>query len=212
MLASCLVLAAPGVANAQFDRGQSGQRYVPGEAIVRFERGAVAAERREARDDAGVSFEESVRLPRTQVVSFDGSVRGAIARLEGQPEVADAQPNFRYHALAPVPDDTHFPTLWGLSGLPVSVDVLPAWDRSRGAGQVIAIIDTGVDLTHPDLAGNLWTGPGGIHGMDFVDGDTDPDDFNLHGTHVAGTAAAMAAGTPPTSSTASSSRRRTARP
>ena len=196
VLAFGLALAAPPAASAQFGRAGSDQRYVPGEAIVRFEPGVAAAERREARAGAGVSFEQSLGLRRAQVVAFDGSVRAAVERLEDQPGVAYAQPNFRYHALAPVPNDTYFedvtPTLWGLSGTPASVDVLPAWDRSRGAGQVIAIVDTGVDLTHPDLAANLWTGPGGIHGMDFVDGDTDPDDFNLHGTHVAGIAAAIA--------------------
>jgi subtilisin family serine protease len=56
---------------------------------------------------------------------------------------------------------------------------------------VIAVADTGVALDHPDLQGNLWTGPGGIHGHDFVDDDSDPDDFGFHGTHVAGTAAAI---------------------
>ena len=197
VLAFGLALAAPGVAEAAapandgFGRSTDDQRYVPGEAIVRFERGVVASERREARGDARVAFEESLRLPRTQVVKFDGSVRGAITRLEDQAGVADAQPNYRYHAFAPAPNDTFFPNLWGLGATP-GVDALPGWDRSRGAGQVIAIVDTGVDLTHPDLAGNLWTGPGGIHGMDFVDGDSEPDDFNLHGTHVAGTAAAIA--------------------
>ncbi len=191
VLACGLTFAAPGAAHAQFQKRSTGERYVPGEAIVRFERGVAAPERRDARDDAGVGFEESLRLARTQVVSFDGSVGAAIERLENQPEVADAQPNYRYHALAPVPNDDQFGHLWGLGATP-GVDVLPAWDRSRGVGQVIAIIDTGVDLTHPDLAGNLWTGPGGIHGMDFVDGDSTPDDFNLHGTHVAGIAAAIA--------------------
>ena len=197
VLAFGLALMAPGVAeaatpvNAGFGKSTDAQRYVPGEAIVRFERGVVASERREARGDARVAFDESLRLPRTQVVKFDGSVRGAIARLENQAGVADAQPNYRYHALAPAPNDTFFANLWGLGATP-GVDALPGWDRSRGAGQVIAIVDTGVDLTHPDLAGNLWTGPGGIHGMDFVDSDSDPDDFNLHGTHVAGTAAAIA--------------------
>ena len=97
-----------------------------------------------------------------QVVTFDGSVKDAIARLEDQPGVVDAQPNYIYHALAAAPNDTQFGHLWGMGGTP-GVNVLPAWDRTRGAGQVIAVVDTGVDLTHPDLAGNLWTGPGG-HG------------------------------------------------
>jgi subtilisin family serine protease len=194
VLAAGLALAAPSAAYAQFGETTAGQRYVPGEAIVRFEPGVAAAERRDARGDARVIFDQSLGLRRAQVVSFDGPVGAAITRLEEQPEVAYAQPNYRYHALAAPPNDTFFEqgNQWGLSGWPGSVGVLPAWDRSRGAGQVIAIVDTGVDLTHPDLAANLWTGSGGMHGMDFVDGDTDPDDFNLHGTHVAGIAAAIA--------------------
>jgi thermitase len=187
-------LAVPAVSSAAgFKSRDADQRYVPGEALVRYERGTDAGERRELRGAADVEFENSVSLPRTQVVSFDGPVRAAIERLEDQPGVVDAQPNYLYHALAAAPNDTHFGHLWGLGSTP-GVGVLPAWDRSRGAGQVIAIVDTGVDLTHPDLAGNLWTMPGqpGVHGYDFVDNDNQPDDFNLHGTHVAGTAAATA--------------------
>ena len=138
-----------------------------------------------------MDFEESLLLARTQLVSFDGPVREAVARLEDQPGVVDAQPNYIYHALAAAPNDTYFGHLWGLGATP-GVGALPGWDRSLGAGQVIAVVDTGVDLTHPDLVPNLWSGPGGIHGHDFVDDDDVPDDFNLHGTHVAGTAAAAA--------------------
>jgi hypothetical protein len=186
-----LALGLPPAASGEFTRHDAGQRFVPGEALVRYERGTDAAERREIRGDAGVGFEESVSLPRAQVVSFKGSVRATIDRLEGEPGVAYAQPNYLYHALAAAPNDTHFGHLWGLGPTP-GVGVLPAWDRSRGSGQVIAIVDTGVDLTHPDLAANLWTGPNGVHGHDFVDNHDIPDDFNLHGTHVAGTAAAIA--------------------
>ena len=73
---------------------------------------------------------------------------------------------------------------------------------------MIAVVDSGVDLTHPDLIGNLWANPGetagngldddangkvdDLHGYDFVDADADPDDFHFHGTHVAGIAAAVA--------------------
>jgi thermitase len=187
-----LALMLPAAADAAgYETRDGDRRFVPGEALVRYEAGTDASARRALRSAAGVDFESSLRVPRVQVVSFKGSVSAAVERLEDEPGVAYAQPNYVYHALAAAPNDIHFGHLWGLGATP-GVGALPAWDRSRGAGQVIAVADTGVDLTHPDLAGNLWTGPGGIHGHDFVDNDSDPDDFNLHGTHVAGTAAAIA--------------------
>jgi subtilase family protein len=89
--------------------------------------------------------------------------------------------------------------LWGLT----AVDARTAWDTTTGQGTVIAVVDTGVDDTHPDLAANIWTNAGEIpangvdddgngyvddvHGWDFVDGD----DRYGHGTHVAGIAAAV---------------------
>ncbi len=184
-------------------------RYLPGEAIVRYEPGASAAERRDARRAADVSFEDSLELPRAELVEVEGSVTAAVRRLERQPGVAYAQPNFRYEAAAvEPPDDTFFDEekLWGLfdPALPnPGVSVLEAWEdgaweSKKGAGQVIAILDTGVDLTHPDLKGNLWENPSpdlvaeDVHGFDFVDDDGDPDDYQFHGTHVAGTAAAIA--------------------
>ena len=59
-----------------------------------------------------------------------------------------------------------------------------AWETATGDGVVIAVIDTGVDLDHPDLEDKLESG------YDFVDDDRMPDDENGHGTHVAGIAAA----------------------
>jgi subtilisin family serine protease len=174
--------------------------FAPGEAIVRFERGTSATDRREVRRSSGVDFEQQLSPPRTELVEVDGSVRSAVARLRSLPGVAYAQPNFRYQeAAVEPPNDPFFDELWGLDdpALPSpGVSALAAWEQTGGAGQVIAIVDTGVDLTHPDLVGNLWTNPSpdpideDLHGYDFVDKDGDPDDYNFHGTHVAGIAAA----------------------
>jgi thermitase len=60
-----------------------------------------------------------------------------------------------------------------------------AWTVSRGAGVTIAIVDSGVQLDHPDLRDKI------VPGYDFADDDDDPDDINGHGTHVAGIAAAI---------------------
>lgn len=58
------------------------------------------------------------------------------------------------------------------------------------AESVIAVLDTGIDLDHPDLASRLWQGPGGVSGRSFVTGVSSPDDDDGHGSHVAGLAAA----------------------
>jgi len=69
---------------------------------------------------------------------------------------------------------------WGLG----HVGFPEAWDSSTGEDAVVAVVDTGVDLEHPDLQGQL------VEGYDFVDPGTPPDDPNGHGTHVAGIIAA----------------------
>ncbi len=90
---------------------------------------------------------------------------------------------------------------WALQGdAPMGIDT--AWRQTTGADTTVAIIDSGIDLGHPDLAPNLWTNQGEIpgngvdddgngyvddvHGYDFVDNDGTPQDTNGHGTHVAG--------------------------
>lgn len=102
------------------------------------------------------------------------------------------------------PDDPRYVAgqQWGLE----TMHAPAAWYCTQANGVVIAIIDSGVDLDHPDLSGVLWTNVGevagngidddgngcidDVHGCDFVDGDGSPDDANGHGTHVAGIAAA----------------------
>ena len=188
------------------------ERFVAGQAIVRFEPGTSADERRAARARANVRFGRSLEVARAQVVRVEGAVGAAVRRLERQGHVEYAQPNYRYRALVV---DTFLNELWGLTNPAPpdpGVNALSAWNTTRGAGQVIAVADTGVDLTHPDLVPNLWSNPGevpangldddangvvdDVRGADFVDRaggvpTGDPDDYNFHGTHVAGTAAAQ---------------------
>ncbi|MEO7803163.1 MAG: S8 family serine peptidase, partial [Actinomycetota bacterium] len=78
-------------------------------------------------------------------------------------------------------NDPYFARLWGLH----RVGAEPAWAASKGAGVMIAVIDTGVDTNHPDLQGKL------LPGYDFVSNDAVPKDEEGHGTLVAGIAGAL---------------------
>lgn len=66
-----------------------------------------------------------------------------------------------------------------------------AWKVSKGKGVIVAVVDTGVDYDHPDIKANMWTDVNGNYGYNFVEGNYDPKDDHGHGTHVAGTIAAV---------------------
>ncbi len=108
-------------------------------------------------------------------------------------------------APAATPDDPRAAEVWAFDG-DGPMGVRTAWDQTTGGEVVVAILDTGADLAHPDLRDNLWTNPrevpgngrdddangfiDDVHGADVLTGDGDPQDDNGHGTHVAGIVAA----------------------
>ena len=113
------------------------------------------------------------------------------------PGVISADPQLaRHQERELIPSDPFFPAQWyiqaseangGVDG--IDLNILDAWDLGRGAGQVIGILDDGVEVTHPDLVGNVRT----ALGYDFLSNDSDPGPVNWddgHGTAVAGLAAA----------------------
>jgi len=87
------------------------------------------------------------------------------------------------------PNDPLYPQLWGMEKIAAPA----AWDRTVSNNVVVAIVDTGIDFNHPDLAANLWTGPNGEHGYTASGGGILPGgmDDHYHGTHVAGTIAGV---------------------
>ncbi len=138
------------------------------------------------------------------------SVPEAIARYKDHPAIQLIEPNYIF-SISRTPDDLRFSELWGLrntgqtGGIPgADISATDAWDTNTGSSNVIVgVIDTGIDYTHPDLAGNIYTNAGetpgngidddgngfvdDVRGWDFVNQDNDPMDDNGHGTHVAGT-------------------------
>ncbi|MDI6901884.1 MAG: S8 family serine peptidase [Anaerosomatales bacterium] len=114
----------------------------------------------------------------------DGDIAAAIEAIEALPGVAEASPNYVVHALW-TPNDQYYQTgsQWPLA----RIQAQTAWDIERGDASVtVAVIDTGVDLDHPDLIGKIDT----ARDWDFIAGDAVADDDNGHGTHVAGLIAA----------------------
>jgi len=157
------------------------------EIIVKRDPGLSGAERRAVRADADVRLVDELPLPRTEVVAArPGDVLDALRDLNADPDVAYAELNRPIHAA-----DVETEDLWGLERLrlfePVegSDDVSDlGWALSTGLGRTVAVVDSGVDDSHPDLEDRV------VPGYDFVDGDADADDPDGHGTHVAGTIAA----------------------
>ncbi len=137
------------------------------------------------------------------------SVTSAVQKLQANPNVEWAQPDFVYRNFA-VPNDTNYGLLWsaknsaqtvakqhalhslyttsnpGVAGRDMGLET--AWNKATDcSGVVVAVIDTGINLQHDDLVENLWQDSMGNNGYDFVNMDNVPDDDNGHGTHVAGT-------------------------
>lgn len=135
-------------------------------------------------------------------------VHALVEQLNALDEVEYAEPNYLVYTLDAVeaPDDPMQSEQPYLD----AVNVKPLWGKAPTMDHrpVIAIIDTGVDITHPDLAANIWTNPleadgeekadddgngfkDDVHGWDFVNQTGRIGDWNGHGTHCAGLAAAV---------------------
>ena len=99
------------------------------------------------------------------------------------PGVIYVEPNYIHRITDTIPNDTYFASdQYGLE----NIRAPQGWDLSTGSTAItIAILDSGVDLDHPDLASKI------VPGYDFVNNDGVPQDDNGHGTHVAGIAAAV---------------------
>ena len=151
-------------------------------------------------------------VPETDVVAL-------AQEISAMPGVRYAEPDCIVCLDDTFPDDPRFSELWGLhnmgqdDGRPdADIDAPEVWEITTGSQSVVvAVIDSGVDHTHVDLAANMWVNPGesgdgketdgidndfngyvdDVHGYDVRYDDPDPSDGSGHGTHVAGTIAAV---------------------
>src|SRR5690606_17942169 len=181
-LALALVLTLPQTVGAEAAPADK-PAYAPDQVIVKFKEGTSARTMKATHQE-----EQAKLLSRNETLGFDvvkvedKSVEQAVQEYEKNPDVEYAEPNYIY-TIQWTPNDPDFSSRqWG----PQKVQAPEAWDVTRGSSSTrIAIVDTGVQYDHPDLAGKV------VRGYDFVDDDSDPYDGNGHGTHCAGIAAAV---------------------
>ncbi len=126
-----------------------------------------------------------------------------------------AEPNYVVRLNQVIPNDDRFGDLFGLHNVgqlsgrvDADIDAPEAWELTKGSnGVVVGVIDTGIDYTHPDLMGNLWTNPNevagngidddangyvdDIHGINAITNTGNPMDDQGHGTHCSGTIGAV---------------------
>ncbi len=189
-------------------------KYRPGEVIVKFRNGGMALRSYNSIKQKGFPNSKTIisgkksSITRKVILDKAMTVEKAMAELSKDPDVEYVQPNYIYRASA-IPDDYEFTSQWGLRNTGQTVDertgtagydinASAAWDTATNCSNVIvAVLDSGVNYTHRDLADNMWDGAacvdeggnpmgGCLHGYDFVEKDKDPRDMLGHGTHVAG--------------------------
>jgi subtilisin family serine protease len=141
---------------------------------------------------------EGLPIYRLRLANPLASLQNVLAALLANPLVAYAEANYLGEEPEGIAksswfkggDETGYASQWA----PDKIRLPEAHTVSRGAGIIVAVLDTGVDLDHPALAGHL------VQGVDFVDGDLDPSEEGMygqdiafgHGTHVAGLVALAA--------------------
>lgn len=204
-----LLVLVSSVLRAQLGNA-SADKYVPGRVLVKFRPNvrpiAIRAAHLAVAGEIVQSFDsvEGLQLVKVPAAS---RLSDALATYRANPDVLYAEPDYIVHSFQ-TPNDPLFSSLWSLlnsgqsGGTPgADIKATQAWNITTGSSSVIvAVIDTGVDYNHPDLAANIFTGPicpGGVvcHGINTVQGSAlspnDPFDDNGHGTHVSGTIGAL---------------------
>lgn len=201
-----LVIALP--ATAADARGHAPDGVRAGAVLVGFDPGVSAGHRHAVERGVGGSAARPIGAGVRLMHVAPGRVQSAVRSLRARGDVRYAEPDRLMHEDG-APNDPSFGSQWGFSNTGQLVDgtggsagaderALPAWNVTTGSPSVVvAETDSGVDYTHPDLAANIWSNPGGIggcalgtHGYNARTATCDPMDdetyYGGHGTHVAG--------------------------
>jgi outer membrane protein assembly factor BamB/subtilisin family serine protease len=201
-LAATTVAAFSQVDQPPFSAKERAQGFREGFVLVKERRGvqamaALTEDRSRMQTRSRLAARAEVRV--LELAAGD-EVPDAVARLRATGLYDFVEPDYLLFPDA-TPNDPNFPAQWALQNtgqLPGStagadIRAVPAWDVIKEAPDVVvAVVDTGVNLTHEDLVDNLWRNPaptfGDVHGASFVRGVRTgvPLDQHGHGTHVAG--------------------------
>ena len=208
--------------------------YIPGELLVRFKpkpdgKQRTLSEKNQILNSSGTgSIKRNYKLVQgLTLVKLPAklTVEDALQKFKNTQEIIYVQPNYIYkNVINSFPNDPCFSFLWGLNnaGQPhpdwwgdlhrgtydADIDAPEGWNIITDSNVIVAVIDTGVDYNHPDLAANMWKNPAEANGIPGVDDDnngyiddvygydfctiddghtdSDPMDDMYHGTHVAG--------------------------
>ncbi len=181
-------------------------QVVPNRVFVKFRPEIAGKGRTNVLDemDADISSSYERMLPGTHCLAIPGDVADFLDRYRFRGDVLEyIEPVYVMELFDTIPNDGGWSSLYGMS----KINAPAAWDEHVGDQDFsIAIIDSGTDPNHPDLAANIWQNPGEIagngvdddnnglvddtYGWDFYDNDANPADQNGHGTHTAGTVGA----------------------
>lgn len=177
---NALVAAAVTGGTSVYAQGAPEGDFAPGRVLVMARSGLSDADLDRALKAHGAAKGKRLGLSGLHIVDVArGSERSVMERLKHHPHIKFAELDRRVPEDATT-TDPYLGSQWHLSKIGAPI----AWDATQGAGVTIAILDSGIDTKHPDLAPRL------IAGYNFVDGNTNTEDVRSHGTKVAGAAAA----------------------